>query len=45
MELGGVIMVESTPEDFGRVAAQTANPVQIPEPIREARIRALRDVE
>ena len=34
-ELGGVIMVESTPKDFGRVAAQTAKQV-ILQRLREA---------
>ncbi|MEJ2549908.1 MAG: transcription termination factor NusA [Anaerolineales bacterium] len=35
VELGGVIMVESTPEDFGRVAAQTAKQVML-QRLREA---------
>lgn len=35
MELGGMIVVESTPKDFGRVAAQTARQV-IQQRIREA---------
>jgi N utilization substance protein A len=34
-ELGGMVMVESTPEDFGRVAAQTAKQV-ILQRLREA---------
>ena len=34
-ELGGVVVVETTPEDFGRVAAQTARQV-IQQRIREA---------
>jgi len=34
-ELGGIVVVESTPEDFGRVAAQTARQV-IQQRIREA---------
>jgi len=35
VELGGVVMVESTPKDFGRVAAQTAKQV-ILQRLREA---------
>ncbi len=35
VELGGVIMVESTPDDFGRVAAQTAKQVML-QRLREA---------
>jgi N utilization substance protein A len=35
VELGSVIMVESTPEDFGRVAAQTAKQVML-QRLREA---------
>jgi N utilization substance protein A len=35
VELGGMVMVESTPKDFGRVAAQTARQV-IQQRIREA---------
>ena len=42
VELGSVIMVESTPEDFGRVAAQTARQV-IQQRIREAERQAQHD--
>jgi N utilization substance protein A len=41
-ELGEVVMVESTPEDFGRVAAQTARQV-IQQRIREAERQAQHD--
>ncbi|MBN2044279.1 MAG: transcription termination/antitermination protein NusA [Anaerolineales bacterium] len=41
-ELGQVVMVESTPEDFGRVAAQTARQV-IQQRIREAERQAQYD--
>ena len=41
-EMGGVVMVESTPEDFGRVAAQTARQV-IQQRIREAERQAQYD--
>jgi len=42
VELGSIIMVESTPEDFGRVAAQTARQV-IQQRIREAERQAQHD--
>jgi N utilization substance protein A len=42
VELGSVIMVESTPKDFGRVAAQTARQV-IQQRIREAERQAQHD--
>lgn len=42
VELGSLIMVESTPEDFGRVAAQTARQV-IQQRIREAERQAQLD--
>jgi len=42
VELGSIIMVESTPEDFGRVAAQTARQV-IQQRIREAEREAQHD--
>lgn len=42
VELGNIIMVESTPEDFGRVAAQTARQV-IQQRIREAERQAQHD--
>ena len=35
VELGDIVMVESTPENFGRVAAQTARQV-VQQRIREA---------
>ena len=38
-EMGSIVMVESTPEDFGRVAAQTARQV-IQQRIREAERQA-----
>ena len=41
-ELGSIVMVESTPEDFGRVAAQTARQV-IQQRIREAERQAQHD--
>ncbi|KAA3643062.1 MAG: transcription termination/antitermination protein NusA [Chloroflexi bacterium] len=41
-ELGGIVVVESTPEDFGRVAAQTARQV-IQQRIREAEREAQYD--
>jgi len=41
-ELGEIVMVESTPEDFGRVAAQTARQV-IQQRIREAERQAQYD--
>ena len=41
-ELGDIVMVESTPEDFGRVAAQTARQV-IQQRIREAERQAQHD--
>ena len=34
-EMGGMVMIDSTPADFGRVAAQTARQV-IQQRIREA---------
>ncbi len=42
VELGSILMVESTPEDFGRVAAQTARQV-IQQRIREAERQAQHD--
>ncbi|MEJ2757649.1 MAG: NusA N-terminal domain-containing protein [Anaerolineales bacterium] len=41
-EVGDIVMVESTPEDFGRVAAQTARQV-IQQRIREAERQAQHD--
>ena len=41
-ELGGIVIVESTPKDFGRVAAQTARQV-IQQRIREAERQAQYD--